>query len=103
MFEYQRPDWTFHGKGVWYYLPGDRLPVATLIGSPNFGHRSVEKDLEAQITIVTKNETLRKNLDNEQKGLFDKSDIVNAETYEKPERRVPNWVKCVVFVARNFF
>merc|ERR1719415_368739 len=51
MFEYQRPNWTFHGKGMWYY-PTSILhyPIATLIGSPNFGYRSIEKDLEAQVT-----------------------------------------------------
>ena len=35
--EYQRSGWTFHGKGLWYYLPGHTLPILTLIGSPNFG------------------------------------------------------------------
>ncbi|KAJ8318716.1 hypothetical protein KUTeg_003807, partial [Tegillarca granosa] len=24
--EYFRDHWTFHAKGIWYYLPGDRLP-----------------------------------------------------------------------------
>jgi phosphatidylserine/phosphatidylglycerophosphate/cardiolipin synthase-like enzyme len=60
------PGWTFHAKGIWYYLPGETLPSATLIGSPNFGFRSVEKDLEAQITIVTTNPELRRDIDAEQ-------------------------------------
>jgi CDP-diacylglycerol--glycerol-3-phosphate 3-phosphatidyltransferase len=60
------PGWTFHAKGIWYYLPGEKLPSATLIGSPNFGFRSVEKDLEAQITIVTTNPELRRDIDAEQ-------------------------------------
>ncbi|KAK8720687.1 hypothetical protein OTU49_013155 [Cherax quadricarinatus] len=36
-FEYQRPSWTFHAKGLWYYQPYQSLPLLTMIGSPNFG------------------------------------------------------------------
>ena len=52
LHEYQRQGWTFHGKGLWLYPPkgeGDWLPMATMVGSPNFGYRSVERDLEAQV------------------------------------------------------
>ena len=35
--EYQRAGWTFHGKGLWYYLPEQTRPSLTFIGSPNFG------------------------------------------------------------------
>lgn len=52
----------FHGKGLWYY--GDfnksQLPSATIIGSSNFGHRSVFRDLEANLLIYTKNNKLQK-------------------------------------------
>lgn len=37
MFEYIRPGWTFHSKGLWLTLPEDQFPSLTLIGSPNFG------------------------------------------------------------------
>lgn len=33
-----------------------------MIGSPNFGYRSVHRDLEAQIAIVTENEELQRQL-----------------------------------------
>ena len=53
LHEYQRQGWTFHGKGLWIYPPKEdtkeRLPMATMVGSPNFGYRSVERDLEAQV------------------------------------------------------
>lgn len=35
--EYERPGWTFHGKGMWYYFAGDEHPSMTLIGSSNYG------------------------------------------------------------------
>lgn len=34
----------------------------TTIGSPNFGYRSIVRDLEAQLFLVTSNPGLRKNL-----------------------------------------
>lgn len=45
--------------GLWYYVGGRDHPCLTLIGSPNFGYRSVHRDLEAQIAIVTENEELQ--------------------------------------------
>lgn len=48
--------------GLWYYHRGQQRPCLTLIGSPNFGYRSVHRDLEAQIAIVTENEELQRQL-----------------------------------------
>lgn len=48
--------------GLWLYLAGSSLPCLTLIGSPNFGYRSVHRDLEAQIAIVTENQALQQQL-----------------------------------------
>lgn len=48
--------------GLWLYLAGSSLPCLTLIGSPNFGYRSVHRDLEAQIAIVTESQALQQQL-----------------------------------------
>lgn len=48
--------------GLWYYLEGNDRPCLTLIGSPNFGYRSVHRDIEAQIAIVTENDELQTQL-----------------------------------------
>ena len=53
LHEYRRDGWTFHGKGMWFYPPGETLPLATMVGSPNFGHRSQQRDLEAQVKNKT--------------------------------------------------
>lgn len=37
MFEFQKRDWTFHGKGIWITFPGEILPQLTVVGSSNFG------------------------------------------------------------------
>ena len=89
---------------MWYYSSSfQNHPIATLIGSPNFGYRSTEKDLEAQLTIVTKNNNLQKSLHHEQKRLLDLSVKVNDQTYLSPERVVPRWVKLIVGTCRRFF
>lgn len=103
LYEYLRDGWTFHGKGLWHYLPGESLPSLSLIGSPNFGYRSVEKDLEAQLTIVTKDESLRTQLHEEQARLFKTSSLVTDETFLSPERAIPYWVRFVVWSSRDFF
>lgn len=60
--EYKRPGWTYHAKGLWISLTDRALPSVTMIGSPNFGQRSSERDLEAQALVITKNENLRQAL-----------------------------------------
>ncbi|PIO52551.1 hypothetical protein TELCIR_26143, partial [Teladorsagia circumcincta] len=63
LYEYYRDGWTFHAKGLWIETA---MSTATLVGSSNFGtlsnlsgYRSVHRDLEAQILLVTSNERLR--------------------------------------------
>lgn len=64
LFEYYKENWTFHAKGLWY-VPNrtkDILPTLTLVGSSNFGHRSVGRDLELQLAIYSRNEKFKQKL-----------------------------------------
>nr|XP_046232196.1 CDP-diacylglycerol--glycerol-3-phosphate 3-phosphatidyltransferase, mitochondrial isoform X1 [Scatophagus argus] len=103
LHEYHRSQWTFHAKGLWYYLRGQDRPCLTLIGSPNFGYRSVHRDLEAQIAIVTENEELQSQLQEEQEMLYQRSTEVSSSTFEQPDRYVQLWVKLVTPFIKNFF
>ncbi|KAK5881472.1 hypothetical protein CesoFtcFv8_022265 [Champsocephalus esox] len=103
LHEYHRPEWTFHAKGLWYYLQGKDRPCLTLIGSPNFGYRSVHRDLEAQIAIVTENKALQSQLQEEQERLYQRSTEVSSSTFEQPDRHVKLWVKLVTPLIKNFF
>lgn len=103
LHEYHRPEWTFHAKGLWYYLQGKDRPCLTLIGSPNFGYRSVHRDLEAQIAIVTENKVLQSQLQEEQERLYQRSTEVSSATFEQPDRHVKLWVKLVTPLIKNFF
>lgn len=100
LFEYQRIGWTYHAKGLWYYLPQSYLPDLTLIGSSNFGERSVNRDLESQICLVTVNEELRRQLQREYVNL--RRHCTPAED-ELQSRSIPKWVQTVVVYFRNYF
>lgn len=101
--EYSREGWTFHAKGLWLYMPGSSLPCLTLIGSPNFGYRSIHRDLEAQIAIVTENQNLQQQLHEEQNRLYTCSNTVSSATFKQSHRYVKLWVKLVTPLIKNFF
>ncbi|KAL7288390.1 hypothetical protein TKK_0017481 [Trichogramma kaykai] len=103
LWEFVKTGWTYHAKGLWYSLPGHDKPSLTLIGSPNFGYRSVEKDLETQIAIVTKNEALQDSLQKEHKRLFEKATPVTEKTFTQKERLPPAWVRMAVYFFRYYF
>ena len=103
LFEYRRPGWTFHGKGLWVTEAGRSDPSLTMVGSPNFGYRSEKRDLESQLVIVTENEDLQQRLGEEQRRLYSHSEAVEDKTLETEDRRTPTWVKFVVKVAREWF
>ncbi len=62
--EYARPGWQFHAKGLWLAPPGSGAgaaapPLATLVGSSNYGARSARRDVELQLALVTRHAALR--------------------------------------------
>lgn len=83
-----------------YYLPGSNLPAVTLIGSSNFGERSVNRDLETQICLVTTNESLQRMLQIETDHLFQNGSTAEEALMSRP---VPRWVRTVVSLFRNYF
>ncbi|KAJ2635458.1 CDP-diacylglycerol--glycerol-3-phosphate 3-phosphatidyltransferase [Coemansia sp. RSA 1286] len=94
--EYMRDKWTFHGKGVWSYLD-QKLPQMTMIGSPNYGYRSVYCDLEAQITIIpgsegSNNLDLQRGLHKEALYLLSHSKMIDEDTLRRRIRNSPLWL-----------
>ncbi|CAK9802029.1 CDP-diacylglycerol--glycerol-3-phosphate 3-phosphatidyltransferase, mitochondrial [Anthophora plagiata] len=103
LWEFIKPEWTYHAKGLWYSLPDQEKPCLTLIGSPNFGYRSVKKDLETQIAIITKNRNLQNELQKEQERLFSYAKRVTKNTFSERDRIPPIWVCVVVALFRYYF
>ncbi|XP_060523302.1 CDP-diacylglycerol--glycerol-3-phosphate 3-phosphatidyltransferase, mitochondrial [Cylas formicarius] len=97
LLEYLKNGWTYHAKGLWYYPENSQMPCMTMIGSPNFGDRSVTKDLETQVVILTENKELREKLHRECERLYDHG--ILAQTH----RKVPVWVHTFVTLFRSYF
>lgn len=81
--EYSNQDWTFHAKGLWSFSPNFAI---TQIGSSNYGYRSAERDLENQLTLITKNSGLIKELENEAEQLFKYGTLVSEDTFQTRPR-----------------
>ena len=103
VWEYLRPNWTYHAKGIWFYEKQMTLPTLTMIGSSNFGQRSVNRDLEAQVTIVTRNKNLMNQLHREKCGIMKDSSLMKSETFAEHRYHVPRWVSFVTNLIRRYF
>ncbi|XP_068631863.1 CDP-diacylglycerol--glycerol-3-phosphate 3-phosphatidyltransferase, mitochondrial [Battus philenor] len=100
MLEYERPNWTFHAKGLWYYPSRSGRPWATVVGSANLGERSVKRDLEAQAAIFTSSPELQEKLHEECHNIHQYA----AECSKALQgRQVPLWVQATVGLFRTYF
>lgn len=100
LMEYERATWTYHAKGLWYVPVNSSLPCMTVIGSSNYGERSVNRDLEAQLCLVTANKSLQETLKTEYDNL---TKYASTAEDQLVNRFVPKWVKTFVFFFKNFF
>jgi len=71
VYQYTRPNWTFHSKGLWLTAGTDKQPVLTTIGSSNLASRSLNRDIESSLVLLTKNQNLHKDLHQEVTKLFE--------------------------------
>uniref|UniRef100_UPI0035900387 CDP-diacylglycerol--glycerol-3-phosphate 3-phosphatidyltransferase, mitochondrial isoform X1 n=1 Tax=Myxine glutinosa TaxID=7769 RepID=UPI0035900387 len=102
LWEYSHKGWSFHGKGLWYYPPKEITPSLTFIGSPNFGLRSVHRDLEMQMALITSNPGLRERLRQEERRLYKFATEVTLDSVLHRTWRVPLWVRLVTPLIRSF-
>lgn len=67
------------------------------------GYRSVNRDLETQIAVITKNEKLQNALHEEQERLFSCAKPVTIKTFSQQDRIPPAWVCAIVLFFRCYF
>ncbi|OAQ65379.1 CDP-diacylglycerol-glycerol-3-phosphate 3-phosphatidyltransferase [Pochonia chlamydosporia 170] len=91
--------WTYHAKGLWVTMPGDTTPSMSIIGSSNYTKRSYSHDLEVGALIVTRDETLKKQLGDEQTWLQEHSKKVTRDDFAKNERRVGLKVRIAMWIV----
>ena len=101
-YEFTKENWSFHAKGVWYYSNGSELPFLTLVGSPNFGYRSVWRDTELQFFIQTSNLALQGKLNTECKRLYSAVTTNEVRPNCAKKRPVAKYVKYVTRILRSF-
>lgn len=99
LWSYLRPDWTFHTKGLWIHYPTSDVMLAT-IGSPNFGWRSVYRDNECQVLLITRDPALKSSLTAEYESVWKYGHRVSKEA-DLP--RVSLWLQFVSRIIKRFF
>ncbi|CDS04092.1 hypothetical protein LRAMOSA07047 [Lichtheimia ramosa] len=99
--EYGRQGWTYHAKGLWASLQGNDDISLTLIGSPNFGHRSSQRDLEAQAFVITENKRLQSALHKEVERLHSHAQLVTDATFKQKDRQVPYGVRAATAMIKT--
>ena len=99
LWSFFKPNWTFHAKGLWIEHPLDKTMLTT-IGSSNYGYRSVYRDLELQVVLVTTNEELKTALRSEYQGIWKDSKCITSVN-DFPV--VSKWVTLVSQFIKGFF
>ena len=69
----------------------------------SLGARSIQRDLEAQLAIITNNDELRQKFHRERLQLYQYGNIVTSETFKHFSRAPPIWAPLFMKVFRNFF
>ena len=92
--------WTYHAKGLWISLNGEKEPSISIVGSSNYTKRSYGLDLEVGACIVTEDEGLKKRLREERDGLEEFASPVGLDEFVKPERRVGIQVRVAMWIVK---
>jgi CDP-diacylglycerol--glycerol-3-phosphate 3-phosphatidyltransferase len=106
IYEYSREGWTFHAKGLWLSTSTQveeelQRPSVTTIGSPNFGYRSLDKDLECQLWLLTSHKSLRDQLGQERDRLSQQSARISQSTFQSGDRRATTLVKVAAALSKG--
>ncbi|KAG4440247.1 hypothetical protein IFR05_004266 [Cadophora sp. M221] len=96
----EKNGWTYHAKGLWVSLDGEREPSISVVGSSNYTKRSYGLDLEVGTVIVTSDEGLKARLGEERDGLGVYAERVGMDDFVKVERRVGIRVRVAMWIVQ---
>lgn len=74
--------WSYHAKGLWITVPDESEPSITVIGSSNYTKRAYTLDLESNAIIITKDETLKRQMKSEIENLMKFVQPLTLENFE---------------------
>lgn len=112
LYEWSKSKWSYHAKGMWMTMPDAEAPQLTVIGSPNFGARSVQRDSESALIVLTQaDSSLARDLAAERQRLFADSQLVTLDGEKTDEeyhgqvvkaKRQPLWIRILSGIARPY-
>eukprot|EP01029_Cantina_marsupialis_P022979 TRINITY_DN5663_c0_g1_i1.p1 TRINITY_DN5663_c0_g1~~TRINITY_DN5663_c0_g1_i1.p1 ORF type:complete len:492 (-),score=118.49 TRINITY_DN5663_c0_g1_i1:21-1460(-) len=70
LIQYNRINWDFHAKGVWWSLNGELDPSLSMIGGSNLSKRSFRRDFDSTSWIMTTSDDLSSQFASERDALF---------------------------------
>lgn len=86
LHEYRREGWSFHAKGLWCTAADEDDPWLSVVGSSNFGMRSLNRDIEAQLYVGTTNGRLRNQWKTERDALWEYSERLTQSVIYRDDR-----------------
>lgn len=92
--------WSYHAKGLWIAdtASGDSRPLLTCIGSSNYTRRAYSLDLESNALILTQDDHLRNEMQQELDNLLkDTKKVTLADFKNDSQRKVSSGVKLATF------
>jgi CDP-diacylglycerol--glycerol-3-phosphate 3-phosphatidyltransferase len=91
--------WTYHAKGLWVSLDGEKGASMSVVGSSNYTKRSYSLDLEVGAVIVTTDEGLKRRLGEERDSLGEFAQEVGMDEFIRTERRVGIRVRVAMWIV----
>lgn len=91
------------GGGEGASAGNSNFPALTFVGSPNFGVRSSERDLECQAAVVTDDRGLAERLHHERGLLYARGEPVSTATFNEESRKIKWWETIFGSALAGFF
>ncbi|XP_006459614.1 hypothetical protein AGABI2DRAFT_184234 [Agaricus bisporus var. bisporus H97] len=91
LWEWDKPAWTYHAKGIWLSSSSKALPILTLFGSTNLNSRSAHLDTELSFVMVLPSHQMdaeqdaHKSVDDNPATAYSPQDNLSSETKASTE------------------
>ena len=101
--EYNKSDWTFHCKGIFFYN-NKNLPFLSTIGSSNYNYRFFVRDVEAQFYVFSNCDKFNQVVNEEVKEMFENSDLLKEKPLNAEEKGVKAYLTSLFLsLFKKFF
>ena len=99
--EWKHGQWSFHCKGLWYFSD-DEHEALSIIGSANFGNRSVNFDLESQAILFSQNKDFCDALQEELSDMERDCETVTLDLVKAEARTPPVYFRLLLPILKRW-